>query len=60
MVISLSFSLEIPVIINTLYEMIKFRHEKMLNGIYLWQLHNDTSEENNSLNGYSNELWVNG
>ena len=48
-------SLEISVMVNILYEMIKILHEKMLNAIYLYRFHNDTSEKNNSLNGYSNE-----
>ena len=30
------FSLDIPVMINILYEMIKILHEKMLNAIYLY------------------------
>ena len=48
-------SLEIPVKINILYEIIKILHEKMLNAIYLYHFHNNTSEKNNSLNGHSNE-----
>ena len=52
---SFVFSLDIPVIINILYETIKIVNEKMLNAIYLYSFHNDTSEENNSLNGRSNE-----
>ena len=55
MVNSFVFSLDIPVRINNLYEMIKIVDEKMLNAIYLYSLHNNTSEENNSLNGHSNE-----
>ena len=35
--------------------MIKILHEKMLNAIHLCLFHNDTSEENNSLNGHLNE-----
>ena len=38
---------------NILHEMIKILHEKM----YLYWFHNDTSEENSSLNGHSNETW---
>ena len=45
--------------INILYEMIKILHEKMLNTIYLYWFHNDASEKNNSLHGYSNELRTN-
>ena len=52
-------SLEIPVVINILYEMIKILHKKMLNAMYLYWFHNDTSEKNNSLNGHSNEPWIN-
>ena len=59
MVNSFVFSLDIPVIVNILYKMIKILHEKMLNAIYLCWFHNDTSEENNSLNGHSNEPWIN-
>ena len=55
MVDSLLLSLNIPVMINILYEMIKIMHEKMLNAIYLYWFHNDTLAENNSLNGHSNE-----
>ena len=32
----------------------------MLNSIYLYWFHNDTLAENNSLNGHSNEPWING
>ena len=46
--------------INILHEMIKILHEEMLNAIYLYWFHNDTSEENNSLNGHSKEPWING
>ena len=53
------FSLDIPVMINILYKMIKILHKKILNAIYLYWFH-DTSEENNSLNDYSNEPWING
>ena len=52
--------LDIYVMINVLYEMIKILHEKMLNAIYFYWFHNDTSEKNNSLNGHSNEPWING
>ena len=38
-------SLEISVIINILYEMIKAMHAKMLNVIYLYWFHSDTSEK---------------
>ena len=55
-----AFSLDVPVMINILYEMIKIVHEKMLNAIYLYWLHNNTSEENKSLNGHSNDPWANG
>ena len=48
-------SLEIPVMINFLYEMIKVLHEKMFNAIYLYWFHNDISKKNNWLNGYSNQ-----
>ena len=44
--------------INISYEMIKILHEKMLNAIYLYWFYNDTLEENNSLNGHSNEPWL--
>ena len=60
MVNSFVFSLDIPVMINILYEMIKILHEKMLNAIYLYWFHNDTLAENNSLNGHSNQPWING
>ena len=46
--------------INILYERIKILHEKMLNAIYLYWLHNDALAENNSLNGHSNKPWTNG
>ena len=45
--------------INILYKMIKILHEKLLNVIYLYWLHNDTLVENNFLNGHSNEPWMN-
>ena len=57
MVNAFVFSLDIPVLINILYEMIKILHEKILNAIYLYWFHNDTLAENNSLNGHSNEPW---
>ena len=47
------------VMINILYEMNQILHEKMLNAVYLHWYHNDTSAENNSLNGHSNEPWIN-
>ena len=54
-------SLDIPVMMNILNEMMKKSlHEKMLNAIYLYWFHNDTWEENNSLNGHSNKPWTNG
>ena len=49
------FSLDNPVMINILYKVIKTLQEKMLNAIFLYWFHNGTSEENNSLNGHSNE-----
>ena len=55
MVNSFVFSLNIPVMINILSEMIKILHEKILNVIYLYRFHNDTLAENNSLNGHFNE-----
>ena len=54
------FSLDLPVMINILYEMIKIVHEKMLNAIYLYGFHNDTLAENNAPNGHSNQPWING
>ena len=54
MVNAFVFPLDIPVVINILYEMIKILHEKMLNAIYLYCFHNDIFAENNSLNGHSN------
>ena len=51
----------IPVAINILYEkIIKILHEKMLNAIYLYWLHNDWLAKNNSLNGHYNKPWING
>ena len=55
MVNSFVFSLDIPVMINILYEMVEILHEKMLNAIYLFKFHNDTLAENSSLNGHSKE-----
>ena len=60
MVNSFVFSLDILVMINILYEMIKILHEKMLNAIYLYWFHNDALAENNSPNGHSNKPWING
>ena len=40
--------------------MIKFLQKKMLNAIYLNWFHNETLVENKSLNGHSNEPWING
>ena len=45
--------------INILCEMITIRHEKMLNAIYLYWIHNDTLAGNNSLNDHSNEPGIN-
>ena len=47
MVNSFLVSLESPVMINILYEMIKILHEKMLNAIYFFWFHKDASEKNN-------------
>ena len=55
MVGSFVFSLDIPVIINILYEMITILHEKMLNTIYLYWFHNDVLVENKSLDSHSNK-----
>ena len=65
MVNSFVFSLDIPVLINILSEMIKIMYEKMLNAIYLYWFHNDALAENNLLNGHfwwlcSNEPWIKG
>ena len=38
----LFFLLDIPVMINILYEMIRILLEKMLNAVYLYWFHNDT------------------
>ena len=51
--------LDLPVMINILYEMIKILNKKMLNAISLYWLLNVRSEENNIINGYSNEPWIN-
>ena len=56
MVNSFLTSLEIPVMINILHKMVKVLPKKILNAIYLYWFYNDTSEKNNSLNGYSNEI----
>ena len=47
MVNSFLVSLESPVMINILYEMIKILHEKMLNAIYFYWFQKYTSEKNN-------------
>ena len=52
---SFVFSLDVPVIINILYEMITILHEKMLNTIYLYWFHNDVLVENKSLDSHSNK-----
>ena len=44
MVNSFLVSLEISVMMNILYEMIKLLPEKMLNAIYLYCFHNNTSD----------------
>ena len=46
---------DIPVMITILREIIKILYEKMLNAIYLYWFHTDTSEKNKSLTGHSNE-----
>ena len=51
-------SLDINVIIHILYEIIKILHEKMLNAIYMYWFHSDTSAKNNSLNAHSDESWT--
>ena len=56
MVNSFLASLEIPVMINILHKMVKVLPKKILNAIYLYWFYNDTSDKNNSLNGYSNEI----
>ena len=60
MVNSFVFLLDIHVMINISYEMVKILREKMLNTIYLYWFHNDTVAKNNSLNGHCNETWING
>ena len=55
MVNSFLVSSEVTLMINILYEIIKILHEKMLNAIYLYWFHDNTSKKNNSLNGHSNE-----
>ena len=42
--------------INFLCGMIKIMGEKMLNTIFLYWFYNGSLAENNSLDGYSNEL----
>ena len=59
MVNAFVFSLDIPVMIKILYEMIKMLHVKMSNAVYLYWFHNDILTENNSLNGHFNEPWIN-
>ena len=54
------FALDIPVMINILYKMIRILYKKMLNAIYLYWFHNDISVENNSLTSHSYEPWING
>ena len=51
---------DIPEMINTLWKIMTTVHEEMLNAPYLYWLHNDKWMENNSLNGHSNEPWING
>ena len=51
MVNSFVFTLDIPV-------MFEIVHGKLLNIMYLYWFHNDTSNKNNSLNGHSNEPWI--
>ena len=60
MVNSFVFSLNVPVMVNILYYTIKMLHKKMLNAKFLSSFHNYTLAENNSLNGHSNEPWING
>ena len=55
MVNSIVISLDISVMINILYKKVKIPHEKILNAIYFYWSHNDTSEKIGSLNGHSNE-----
>ena len=58
MVNSFVSSLDITVMIHILYEIIKILQEKMLNAIYMYWFHSDTSGKNNSLNAHSNESWT--
>ena len=51
------FSLEIPVMVEILYEMIKILNKKMSNGIYLHWFQNYTSQKNNLVNGQPNDPW---
>ena len=55
MINSFIFSLDIPVVIYILYEMIEILREKMLKAIYLYWFPNDTLAENNALNGHSSK-----
>ena len=57
---SFVLSLDAPVMINILDEIITIMHENMLNAIYLYWFYNDTLAENNSLKGHSNETRING
>lgn len=54
------FSLDIPELFNILYEIITMLQEEILNLIYLYWSHKDIKEENKSINGNSNESWING
>ena len=60
MVNSFAVSLNVPVINNIPYEMIKSLPEKILNAIYWNWLYNGTLEKNNSRNCHSNQGWING
>ena len=51
---SFVLSLNIPVTINILNEIIKILHDKMPNGIYWYWFYNGALEKNNSQNGHSN------
>ena len=53
------FLLDITKVINILQEIIKFLHEKMLKTTNLYSFHNNTSENNNSINDHSNESRIN-
>ena len=55
MINSFVVSLDIPVMIKMLYEIIEILHEKILNAVYLYSLRKDTSEKNNSQNDLSAE-----